>query len=129
MIHRRGLLAGLAAAVAAPAIVRAASIMPVRTPALLRPAELLGIRFKLVAANGGPASIKMNGSLQSFTVMKGDRPLCGGDLEPGQLLTFEFDGFGRRPPLVKYIDPVRDPGFEEISGELQLNAPLPADWP
>lgn len=35
---RRSLLIGLSAAIAAPAIVRAASLMPVRAPALLRPA-------------------------------------------------------------------------------------------
>jgi len=38
IVGRRGFLKGLAALVAAPAIVRAASIMPVRTPKLVVPA-------------------------------------------------------------------------------------------
>jgi hypothetical protein len=35
MINRRGLLIGLGSLIAAPAVVRAASLMPVRRPALL----------------------------------------------------------------------------------------------
>lgn len=42
MIHRRGLLLGLASALAAPAIVRAASLMPV-SAAALHDAALQGI--------------------------------------------------------------------------------------
>lgn len=45
MLKRRGFLTGLAAAMAAPAIVRIDSIMPVRTPSLWRPQHLSGIGF------------------------------------------------------------------------------------
>jgi hypothetical protein len=39
VLGRRGFLLGLGAAIAAPAIVRAASLMPVRVPRLLRDRE------------------------------------------------------------------------------------------
>lgn len=41
MIARRGFLIGLSAALAAPAIVRASSLMPVKRPPLITPARII----------------------------------------------------------------------------------------
>lgn len=41
MLSRRGLLTGLGALIAAPAIVRAGSLMPIRRPALITPELIL----------------------------------------------------------------------------------------
>lgn len=53
-LRRRSFLAGLAAALATPAIVRASVIMPVRTPLLLRPVHTVSRGFPL--APGVPGS-------------------------------------------------------------------------
>ncbi len=49
MITRRGIITGLASLVAAPAIVRAASLMPIKAPPLLSCSEITW-----VAGPGGP---------------------------------------------------------------------------
>ena len=48
MLNRRGLLIGIGALIAAPAIVRVESIMPVRAPRLLTMADILRAKASMI---------------------------------------------------------------------------------
>ncbi len=85
-LPRRRFIAGLGALFAAPAIVRAASLMPVSVPrlALYTPGQLL--KFRVTAVSTGAATLNING-YGMLPLYVGGELLQPGCLAPGDIVT------------------------------------------
>lgn len=94
MINRRSLITGLIGlGVTAPAIIRSASLMPVK---VMEPTPYLGdLRLIQFKASHPVGTVRLNHLDCGFVVRRGgdlDIPIVAGDLKPGQLAVVAWNG-------------------------------------